>query len=50
MLLQPNSLLRISGFLLKDEESIATAFVKNHFLLKEREEKNEWVVMILEKC
>ena len=50
MLLQPGSLLIISGFLLKDEESIATAFVKNHFLQKERDQKNEWVVMVLEKC
>lgn len=40
----------MSGFLLKDAESIATVFVNNHFLQKERDQKNEWVVMVLEKC
>lgn len=49
MLLQPNSLLLISGFLLKDAESIGTTFAKNHFLQKEWNHKNEWVVMLLEK-
>ncbi|MEP6952276.1 MAG: 50S ribosomal protein L11 methyltransferase [Ginsengibacter sp.] len=50
MLLQPNSILIISGFLLKDEVAVATAFVKNQFLQKERDEKNGWVSMVLEKC
>ena len=35
-LLQPGSLLIISGFLLKDEEDIVGTFVKNNFRKKER--------------
>jgi len=49
-LLESNSLLVISGFLLKDEESIVGIFVKNHFVTIAREQKNEWVSLVLEKC
>jgi ribosomal protein L11 methyltransferase len=48
-LLQPNSVLIISGFLLKDEESIAAVFVKNNFIPYTREEKNGWVSIVLKK-
>jgi ribosomal protein L11 methyltransferase len=50
MLLQPGSVLVISGFLLKDEVSMASFFVKNNFHLKDRHQKNGWVVLVLERC
>jgi ribosomal protein L11 methyltransferase len=50
VLLESNSLLVISGFLLKDEESMVGIFVKNDFLTIAREQKNEWVALVLEKC
>ena len=49
-LLESNSLLVMSGFLLKDEESIIGIFVKNHFVTIARKQKNEWVSLVLEKC
>lgn len=49
MLLLPDSILIISGFLLKDEGSMASFFVKNSFYLKESHHKNGWVVMVLER-
>lgn len=48
--LQPGSLLIMSGFLVNDEEIITSVFLENHFLKKDRNQKNEWVVLILEKC
>ncbi|MEP6926949.1 MAG: 50S ribosomal protein L11 methyltransferase, partial [Ginsengibacter sp.] len=50
MFLLPKSLLVISGFLLKDEKSIEMHFVKNNFVNIHSNEKNEWIVMVLEKC
>ena len=48
-LLQTDSLLIISGFLLKDEEAIYSLFVKNNFLKEQRAQKDEWIALVLEK-
>jgi ribosomal protein L11 methyltransferase len=49
-LLLPGSILVISGFLLKDEEAITECFLENNLLKKDRKQKNDWVVVALEKC
>jgi len=48
-LLQTGSLLIISGFLLKDEETILSLFVKNNFVKNRGAQKNGWVALVLEK-
>ncbi len=48
-LLQTGSLLIISGFLLKDEETILSLFVKNNFFKNRSAQKNGWVALVLEK-
>lgn len=50
MILQPGSLLIISGFLSEDEASIAAIFGKNDFIQKGSDHKSGWVAMVLEKC
>ena len=49
MLLQPVSLLIVSGFLLKDEEAIVTIFVKNGFIKKQMSQKDGWMALLFEK-
>ncbi len=49
VLLQTGSLLIISGFLLKDEKTIHSLFVKNNFLRKQRAQKDGWIALVLEK-
>ncbi len=49
MLLQPGSLLIVSGFLSKDEEAIVTIFVKNKFVKKHISQKDGWMALLFEK-
>jgi ribosomal protein L11 methyltransferase len=49
MLLQPVSLLIVSGFLLKDEDAIVSVFVKNGFIKKQMSQKDGWIVLLFEK-
>lgn len=49
-LLERNSLLVISGFLSNNEKSLVGIFVKNHFVTIAREQKNEWVSLVLKKA
>lgn len=49
ILLQPGSLLIVSGFLSKDEEAIVTIFVKNRFVKKHISQKDGWIALLFEK-
>ena len=49
ILLQPGSLLIVSGFLSKDEEAIVTIFVKNKFVKKHISQKDGWMALLFEK-
>ena len=49
VLLQPLSVLAISGILLQDEEAIISVFVKNGFVKKQMSQKEGWLALLFEK-
>lgn len=49
ILLKPQSLLIVSGFLLKDEVAIISAFIEKGFVKKDMAQKDGWLALLFEK-
>ncbi len=48
-LLSKNSILLISGILLKDENNLVSVFAKNGFVKKQLAQQNGWIALLFEK-